>query len=77
MVVPGIWTTEQLWVALPERCPGVRRDGGKELTQRDGESLALSVRANTSTWPTNSLLSAMVVYLRIGVPDRLHDRGVC
>src|SRR5207245_6390638 len=37
MVVPGIRATEQRGVALPERCPGVRRDGGKELTQRDGE----------------------------------------
>lgn len=37
MVVPGIRATEHLWVALPERDPGVRRDAGKELTQRDGE----------------------------------------
>jgi hypothetical protein len=41
MVVPGIRATEHLWVALPERCPGVRRGVGEELTQRDGEIAAV------------------------------------
>lgn len=67
MVVPGIRATEHLWVALPERHPGVRRDAGKELTQRDGEIASVIGGASTSTSPTNSLLSAMVVYLRAAV----------
>ena len=37
MVAPDIRAIEQLWVALPERCPGVRRDSRKEMTLPDGE----------------------------------------
>ena len=77
MVVPGIRATEQLWVALPERFPGVRRDGGKELTQRHGEIAGVIGEGQHLDIANEQFVFRHGSYLLVRVSNRINDCGVC